>query len=57
MTITDVPLRTGSGGNAEREPGSLPGFGFDPDLSPIALDDAFANREPHTGAGVLAVGM
>ena len=57
MTITDVALRIGSGGDAERESASVPGFGLDPDVPPITLDDAFANREPHAGAGILAVAM
>ena len=57
MTRTDVPLRIGSGRDAERETASLLGLGFDPDPSPVALHDAFANGEPHTGSSVLVVGV
>ena len=37
-------------GNRERESGSLIQCAFDPDSSPVSLDDAFGNWKPESGA-------
>src|SRR5581483_6882681 len=41
--------------HAEEEGGSTPGFGLDPNATPVALDNSFADRQPHSGAGVFGI--
>ncbi len=46
------PVRLVSCGDRKEKRRTLAWFGFDPDSSPGALDDPFANSEPHAGAGI-----
>src|ERR1700722_16661032 len=41
-------------GNCEQNRGSLAFGGFNPDPAPVVCDDLSANRQPHSGSGLVS---
>src|ERR1700722_18210175 len=57
MLYPGTPVQAGllsfAAGNCEQDRGTLSFGGFNPDPAPVVCDDLSANRQPHSGSGLV----